>query len=470
MLGLDKKDVIIKEVGNNNGVAKLTSNSSTSDAGVLPVDFTYAAELGTPAVVHIKSTVVSNEQPYHRKDPWREFFGDEYFPREQRGPRKSQSSGSGVIINDEGYIVTNNHVVAGATELEVTTHDNQKFKAKVIGTDPTTDLAVIQIKGGESLPHLVFGNSDEVKVGEWVLAVGNPFNLSSTVTAGIVSAKGRNIHILKENYAIESFIQTDAAVNPGNSGGALTNLRGELIGINTAIATPTGTYAGYSFAVPSSIVKKVAEDLIMHGAVQRGVLGVMIHDFDGNQAKELELDITEGVYIDSVMIGSAAEEAGLEKGDIVTKVDGNRVKTSSNLQEIIGTHRPGESVSLELIRNGKEESIEVILKNRNGKREIVKKASKSALDVLGIELKELSDKELKKYQVDNGVQISKLEKGKLRSETDVKEGFIITKIDGKKIKSIDGVKDILDGKSGGVMMEGVYPDYPGNFYYAFGMP
>ena len=319
---------------------------------LIPLDFTAVAEQVMDAVVHIKSTqVVAQASPGPRgyrqlPDPFGDLFGDFFRPHfrfegpHPQIPNPSVGTGSGVIINSEGYIVTNNHVIAGASDIEVTLHDNRTYKAKVIGTDPSTDLALIQIKE-KNLPTLPLVNSDDVRVGEWVLAVGNPLNLNSTVTAGIVSAKSRNINILQDQYAIESFIQTDAAINPGNSGGALVNLQGGLIGINTAIASPTGAYAGYGFAVPSNLVSKVVEDLLKHGVVQRGYLGVSIRGVDGSLAREKDLVVTRGVYVDSVMDKSAADEAGIKAGDVIKEINGYSVTTAPQLLEIIGRYRPG---------------------------------------------------------------------------------------------------------------------------------
>ena len=377
-------------------------------------------------------------------------------------------TGSGVIISDDGYIVTNNHVIANADDIEVTLHDNRNFKARVIGTDPSTDLAVLQIKA-DDLPTVPFVNSDEVRIGQWVLAVGNPMGLTSTVTAGIVSAKGRNININRDRYAIENFIQTDAAINPGNSGGALVDLQGGLIGINTAIASPTGTFAGYGFAVPANIVQKVVEDLITYGSVQRGVLGIMIRSLDGNLARKHELDRTVGVYVDSLMANSAAAEAGIKEGDIIIEVDGKEVKTSPELQGIIARFRPGEKVDLKVDRKGKTKTYSVILNNKEGNKEMVTADTREVIKVLGADFETVDQKTADRLNIDGGVKVKKLYPGKLRKQTQMKEGFIITRIDGKKVKDVDAMVEYLENKEGGVMMEGVYEDIPGEYYYAFGM-
>ena len=450
------------------------------DGEVVPLDFTKTAEEVVKAVVHIKSTqsVSSREtdpQAFRQlPDPFREFFGNPdgnpfYRGPGGNGPQMRVGTGSGVIINEDGYIVTNNHVVADADDLEVTLYDNRNFKAVVIGTDPSTDLALIQIKAKE-LPTLPLVNSDNVKVGEWVLAVGNPMGLNSTVTAGIVSAKARSINILREQFAVESFIQTDAAINPGNSGGALVNLQGGLVGINTAIASPTGVYSGYGFAVPANIVGKVVEDLLQYGVVQRGVLGVMIRSVDGSLAKEKGLDVTKGAYVDSLLENSAAAAAGIQSGDVVVEVEGRAVQSSSELQEMIARYRPGDKVAVKVDRQGKMKSFEVVLNNRQGSTALVEKPEqKDALSMLGAEFETLSSDVAWKLDIEGGVKVSKLYAGKLRQYTDMREGFIITKADGRKVTNVEELANALKGKSGGVMLEGVYEDLPGVRYYAFGM-
>lgn len=454
---------------------------------IVPLDFTKTAEQVIDAVVHIRSTQLMpangrSQQYYNRElpDPFKDFFGEEFNfffnPRPQNRPSPGErnntpsrvGAGSGVIISNDGYIVTNNHVIANADDIEVTLHDNRTYKAAVVGTDPSTDLALLQIKE-KDLPTLSFINSDEVKVGEWVLAVGNPFSLNSTITAGIVSAKGRSINILRDQYAVENFIQTDAAINPGNSGGALVNLHGGLVGINTAIASPTGAYSGYGFAVPSNIVNKVVEDLIQYGVVQRGVLGIMIRSVDGNLAREKELKSAKGVYVDSLFENSAAAEAGLKKGDVIISVNEVPVNSASELQGEIAQFRPGEKVNLDIQRENKELNIAVVLKNKEGDIRFVSKESADVLKILGAEFEDLSQDELKKLDIPSGVRISKLYPGKLRKFTQVREGFIITKMDGKRISSKEELIAALEDKKGGVLIEGVYEDIPGEYYYAFGM-
>ncbi len=459
---------------------------TTNEEGrFVPLDFSVVAEEVMDAVVHIKSTQTYNNNniAYHQSptpfddlfgggDLFQEFFTPRNFqqrsPNRKRSPQVKMGQGSGVIISEEGYIVTNNHVIADADDLEVTLHDNRTYKAKVIGTDPTTDLALIQIKE-RNLPTLPLVNSDEVKVGQWVMAIGNPFNLNSTVTAGIVSAKGRNINILREQFAVESFIQTDAAINPGNSGGALVNLDGGLIGINTAIASPTGAYSGYGFAVPTNIVSKVVEDLIKYGVVQRGVLGIMIRTVDGNLKKDKDLSVVSGAYVDSLMENSAAGAAGILAGDVVVAIDDILVESSPKLQEVIARHRPGDDIEVKVNRNGKEKTFRVTLNNRKGNTNIVKKEHKEILSILGANLVTIDAALAKKLDLKGGVKVTELYRGKLRQQTDIRLGFIITKVDGQFVKTMEAFIEKLDGKKGGVMLEGVYEDIPGEFYYAFGL-
>ncbi len=433
------------------------------------LDFTAPAEAVMPSVVFIKSTQLRSSSPAQPQMPdfFRDFFGEDFRGRmPQNRPRVG--SGSGVIISEDGYIVTNNHVVENADDIEVSLNDNRTYKAELLGTDPSTDLALLKIKE-KGLDALPIANSDGVKVGQWVLAIGNPFNLNSTVTAGIVSAKGRNINILKDRSAIESFIQTDAAINPGNSGGALVNLAGELIGINTAIASPTGSYSGYGFAIPSNLMRKVITDLIEYGMVQRGYLGVMIRSIDGNFAKEKGLDITEGVWVDSLMDNSAALDGGVKKGDVIVKVDGMEVKNSPSLQAAIGKKRPGDRVDLTLVRNGKESEVSVVLKNREGNTDTVKAEEKGFMSKLGAKMKAIDKETARKLDIKSGVKITDLSPGRLTRQTNIREGFIITKIDGKEVKEPADVERILKNKEGGVLIEGLYEGYPETVYYGFGM-
>ncbi len=454
------------------------------DGEIVPLDFTEVAKKVMPAVVHIKSTQVQNQESSRYREysnPYGDFFEDDFFRRffsppdgyesptpQNRGPQARVGSGSGVIISEDGYIVTNNHVISFADDIEVVLDDNRTYKAKVVGSDPSTDLALIQIKE-KNLPYLPLSNSDEVEVGEWVLAVGNPFNLNSTVTAGIVSAKGRNINILQDRSAIESFIQTDAAINPGNSGGALVNLQGSLIGINTAIASNTGVYMGYGFAVPANIVTKVVHDLQQYGMVQRGYLGLLIRNVDGNLAREKDLDVTEGVYVDSITVNSAAGEAGIKIGDVILEVDETPVKTSAKLLEIIAKHYPGDKLSLKVDRKGKESAYLVTLRNQDGGEKIAERSSSGIMNQLGVELEEIDAKTAKKIEIKSGLRVTRLSNGKLKRGTDMKTGFIITKVDGKEVSSVEEFTRYLENRSGGILLEGVYEDLPGVYYYAFGL-
>lgn len=438
----------------------------------VPLDFTAAAEKVMPAVVHIRSAQEGMQRSQSQEyDPFRDFFGQR-FPQPQ-GP--SQSSGSGVIINEDGYIVTNNHVVQDADEIEVSLLDNRTYKAKVIGTDPDTDLALIKIEE-KGLPYLSFVDSDKAKVGEWVLAVGNPFNLNSTVTAGIISAKGRSINILSRNSeqgstAIESFIQTDAAINPGNSGGALVDLQGGLLGINTAIASPTGSYSGYGFAVPSDIVSKIVEDLLQYGVVQRGWLGVSITSVNSQLMKQEELSVREGAYISAFSENSSAKEAGLKEGDVVTKIDNTVIRSNSALIEYIGRHRPGDKLEVTVNRKGKEMTFPVVLKSREGKVGIVKAEERSGFAALGIELEDIDEKVVKNLDIEGGVRVKELGNGKLARYTDIREGFIITKINEVPVNSVKEFNEIMKKKKSGelVILSGRYENSLREYHEAFRM-
>lgn len=437
----------------------------------IPLDFTAVAAQVTPAVVHIKSTQDGRMQEIQGSDPFRDFFG----PRQQ-GP--SQSSGSGVIINESGYIVTNNHVVQDAEVVEVTLSDNRSFKAEVIGTDPDTDLALVKINL-TGLKYLPFVDSDQSRVGEWVLAVGNPFNLNSTVTAGIISAKGRNINIIvngnaeEGNTAIESFIQTDAAINPGNSGGALVNMSGGLLGINTAIASPTGSYSGYGFAVPSNIVNKVVEDLIKYGVVQRGWLGVSVTSVSDQLVRGKDLEVNEGAYINGFAENgkSAAKDAGIKEGDVVVKIDATPINSSTALIETVGRHRPGDKLMITVNRHGKEITYPVVLKTRNGDVTTVKREEKKGYASLGLELENIDSQTLKSLDLESGIKVKALGNGKLARYTDIREGFIITKVNDKPVKSVKEFNDLLEAKKVGdlIILTGTYEDFPREFNYAFRM-
>jgi serine protease Do len=471
--GLNKQQVNILEQTPKAKVAAYVNTGSATQ----PIDFRYGAATSTPCVVHIKSTF-KPQRTSLKNDQFRDMFGND-LSQFFRGPNPYQqqpevASGSGVIVSRDGYIVTNNHVVENADAVEVVLSNNKTYKAKVIGKDPDTDIALVKIEGND-LPSIEFANSDSVLVGEWVLAVGNPFNLSSTVTAGIVSAKGRNIDLHGDdvapgssNTSIESFIQTDAAVNPGNSGGALVNVSGQLVGINTAIASPTGSYAGYSFAVPSNIVKKVIFDLEKFGVSQRGFLGVTIKTMDDESAKNVGFDKPYGVYVEGVNKGSAGEDAGLKNKDVITKINGFAVNSSPELQEQVAQYRPGDKISVEFIRDGKTETASVTLKNKYNTTASVDN-SIDVLGSLGIKVENLNGAELRNLGLNGGVRITELQKGKLSEFTDIKKGFIITQIDDQVINNTQDFINILKEKSGKVLVEGIYPNRPASYLYAFKM-
>lgn len=466
---LDKDD---KQATSNESiqVPVNTVSYNRSIAAEPAFDFTEAARKAMPAVVHIRSTqtVRGNDRMQEIPEQWREFFGPFLRDRQDIDPRPRMGSGSGVIINADGYIVTNNHVINQADDIEVVLSDNRSYTARVIGTDPQSDLAVIKIEE-TALPYLNLVNSDDIQVGEWVLAVGNPFNLTSTATAGIVSAKGRNINILTDSLAIESFIQTDAAVNPGNSGGALVDMNGNLIGVNTAIASPTGAFSGYAFAVPSNIVSKVVEDLMTYGIVQRGLLGVQISNVNNDIVNENNLSVSRGAYVGEVGPNSAAKAAGIKKGDVITSIDGNTIRTSADVIGLIGRKRPGDKVRVTVNREGKELSYDVTLRNREGTLEMIKREKEEVLSVLGAELESVDKKTLNRLGLKNGVRVKRLVAGKIRKSTDMREGFIITKIDNQPITSKEQVVRILENKAGGILIEGVYENSRQTYYYGLGL-
>jgi Do/DeqQ family serine protease len=393
-------------------------------------------------------------------DPFlRQFFGDDFNQyRGQSGPQ--QGSGSGVIIAANGYIVTNNHVIDKADKIEVVLDDKRKYNATLVGTDPNTDLALLKVDA-DNLPYVRYGNSDNVKVGEWVLAVGNPFNLNSTVTAGIISAKGRNINILRdrEGMGIESFLQTDAVVNPGNSGGALVNLNGDLIGINSAIASRSGSFEGYSFAVPSSIVSKVVDDLLKYKVVQRALLGVNIREVDATLASEKKLKNLDGVYVVGLGKTSAAADAGLKEGDVITEINGVKVNTASQLQEQVARFRPGDKIKVSYLRDGNNKTTTATLRNATGTTDIVREESAATVEYEGAKFSPLSRQELSKLDLDGGAKISGVRGSNFR-ETGIADGFIITRIDKNKVTKPQDVKRYLEAaKEGqGALVEGVYPD------------
>lgn len=472
----DKQQVVLSKFDKTDAANETTKEpnetSKSTRSYVVPegLNFVLAAEKVTPAVVHIKTTYNASAASYGRnslEDMMKELFGDqgdEYYGN--RGQR--MSSGSGVIITDDGYIATNNHVVDGASSIEVVLDDKRSYDATIVGTDPTTDLALIKVEGYD-LPFVPFGNSDEVKIGEWVLAVGNPFDLTSTVTAGIVSAKARNINILRsrngDQYSIESFIQTDAAVNPGNSGGALVDLDGNLIGINTAIATNTGSYSGYSFAVPVTLVKKVMDDLLSYGEVQRALMGVSILDINAEFAEQQGIDEIRGVYIANVQPGSGGDDAGIVTGDIILSINDVDVNTVSALQETVARNRPGDEIDVKLKRDGEIENIRVTLKNRRQTTEIISREDviEELIPELGAEVQDVSVDALSELGLNSGIKVAKLKEGKLKA-ANVQEGFIITHVDKKPVSNAEDLKAIFNDLDGGVLIEGIYPDGEKAYY------
>jgi Do/DeqQ family serine protease len=413
-------------------------------------DFIQAAEKSVNAVVHIKTEISVKSRSYD------DFFGPfkYYFGNPHRN-NTYVAFGSGVIISSDGYIVTNNHVVEGADKITVTFNNRKELEAEVIGTDPTTDLALIKVDD-QNLVFLSFGDSDAVKIGEWVLAVGNPFNLTSTVTAGIVSAKARNINILGAASAIESFIQTDAAVNRGNSGGALVNTTGDLIGINAAIASHTGVYEGYSFAIPVNIVKKVVADLMAYGEIQRAYIGVQIRDIDAAFADELGLEDVQGIYVAGVVENGGAYEAGIREGDVLLSVNNIPINTVSELMGTIGQHNPGEVVKVDINRKNKLLSYNVTLKNEEGTVAVIKVGETFYNETLGASLKKISHEEKSKLGIDHGLKVTNVQGGILK-RGGISEGFIITNINGDDITSEKSLEEALNNKNTGIIkLNGLY--------------
>jgi len=436
-------------------------------------DFVAVAELVTPTVVHILTTVeTAKNDNAQLNDPYG-FFKDFGFKIDPQQMIPRGGSGSGVIISTDGYIVTNNHVVDGASKIKVVLNDKREYSAELIGKDRNTDLALLKIEE-KNLPFALQGNSDEVKVGQWVLAVGNPFNLTSTVTAGIVSAKGRGLNLLRDprnpetQYAIEAFIQTDAAVNPGNSGGALVAADGKLIGINAAIASETGQYAGYSFAIPVNLMKKVIDDLLKYGEVQRGLLGVQIQDVTSELADKEGLKEVKGVFIAKVNENSAADDAGIKDKDVIVSVDGENVNTSNELQEKVGKRSPGEKVKVGILRNNKALEFEVTLKNKDGKTGIVKSEKIESNKVLDCEFETIVREERLKLKISNGVKVKKIGDKSPLKKAGVPLGFVITQIDKTSVANSSEVKNALEGRKGGVLLEGINPD-GSKGYYGFGI-
>lgn len=430
------------------------------------LNFVIAANAVKSAVVHIKTTYAGRSK-YSSSDPledmFRQFHGNDNYRRRHHS---RQSSGSGVIITDNGYVATNYHVIENAGQIDVVLNDKRSYTAKLVGKDPTTDLALLKIDES-SLPFVKYGNSDNTHIGEWVLAVGNPFDLTSTVTAGIISAKGRNINILSGQYAIESFIQTDAAVNPGNSGGALVNLKGELVGINTAIATRTGSYSGYSFAIPVNIVKKVLDDLMQYGQTQRALLGISIQNVDADFASDKDLNVVSGVYIATLTNSGAAKNAGLRVGDVIIKIDDYKVNNMADLQSLIATRRPGDKVKVTYARGSQTLSTVATLRNRQGNFNITRSPRKEESEkILGAVFENVSPTEKEKLGIDHGVKVKEVGNGKLK-ESGIRKGFIITFFGEKAVDSPKDIERLIKQRKRVIAIEGIYANGE-KAYYAIG--
>jgi len=421
-------------------------------------DFTFAAEYAVKAVVHVKVVKRGVSQPYSLFDF---FFGY----GQPQTPREMIGAGSGVIISEDGYIVTNNHVIEGADQIEVTLENNQTFKAKLVGSDPATDVALIKIDA-QNLPLLKFGDSDALRLGEWVLAIGNPYNLRSTVTAGIVSAKARSMPSMDGEFKIEAFIQTDAAVNSGNSGGALINTKGELVGINTAIASKTGAFTGYSFAVPTTIVKKIVEDILDFGSVQRAMLGISMQNIDGNLAKERGLKDTRGVFIAEVVKGGAAEKAGIRNNDVLISINGVRVNSSPAVQEQISRYRPKDKITVEILRDNKQKEVSVVLEGR-GAEIAMSDGSKGTTKIFGAELVEASKDKLNNLNIRSGIEVVSVGEGKFK-DAGISAGYIITHINQVPVRTLQELQSVIQRSRRSLLIEGVYQDGK-TVYYGMGL-
>jgi len=468
---------------NNSGdvMGKLPANYANFVNGAMPsssTDFTLAANAASPAVVHIKTKTnakkIENSNTPRQRNPFFDFFGEDPFGDYFGGPRimpEQRASGSGVLITGDGYIVTNNHVISGADEITVTLTNKKVYKAKVIGADPNSDIAVIKIEAS-NMPYLVYGNSDDVKLGQWVLAIGYPLNLDVTITAGIISAKNRSIDVNSRqgDKPIESFLQTDAAVNQGNSGGALVNTNGELVGINSAIMSPTGSYAGYSYAIPVNIVKKVVTDIVKFGTVQRAYLGVSMaqEDMSEDQIKKVESDLKikykpgEGVLITNVLEGGAAEASSIKAGDVITKFNGTVVKSAPELQEQVSKYKPGDKITLTIKRNDKETNMDIVLKAKLGNTDVAK--SSKLIEKLGGKLETLDKATADKNEVTGGVVVKELGNGVL-GKSSIEKGFVILTVNDKEVTNLNELYDAINKSNGSVKLGGFYPGYYGN--YAF---
>jgi len=424
-------------------------------------DFTYAAETGVKAVVHVK--VVKNGQQAVGPQSLFDFFFGYGNPSPQLRPQVG--AGSGVIISRDGYIITANHVIDGADEVVVTLDDKREFEGRVIGKDPATDIALLKIEAGD-LPSLKFGNSDDLRLGQWVIAIGNPYDLRSTITAGIVSAKGRSLPSYQDEFKIEAFIQTDAAVNPGNSGGALVNAKGELVGINTAIATRTGSYSGYSFAVPSSIAQKVVDDLRQYGIVQRALLGITMQDVTGELAEEKKIKDMKGVYIHQVLEDGAAAKAGIKEGDVLVQVNGVEVNSGTSVQEQISKFSPGDKVDLILLRGNKEVNVTATLQNQSGDTQLISETEGDVTNFMGAKLRPAGKEIRNSLRIRAGIEVTDIGEGKLK-DAGIRKGFVITHVNQKPISTVQQFALAVQTAQRGVLIEGRYPD-GSVYYYALG--
>jgi serine protease Do len=454
---IEKPSVVVSKDSSLVGIQRENAILTSLQMQEGQVDFTYAAAQTVHGVVHVHTKSTMGGQSDNPIMEW--FYGDKYSK-----PREVSGYGSGVIISADGYIITNNHVVENAESVDVTLNDNRKFTAKIIGRDPGSDIALLKIKA-ENLPFIKYGDSDQLKLGEWVLAVGNPFNLTSTVTAGIVSAKGRNLNLNEGSYKIESFIQTDAALNMGNSGGALVNTKGLLVGITSAIISPSGAYAGNSFAIPVSIVKKVIDDLKEFGEVQRAIIGVNIKDVESGDAEKQKLSEVKGVLVINIVPDGSAEAAGMKENDVIVKFDGIDVNTVPELQEQVGKHRPGDKATVTFIRNGKLNTVDLVMKNIAGNTDIVKPGMEGDL-VFGARLEPLGSSDKISMNVEYGVKVLDLNDGKFK-DLGIKRGYIILNVNGKKVKSSADVRQFTDNETtlksiGGIQSDGTI------FSYQFG--
>ena len=455
-LGWTGKTVIIEDTNQGASQANLTADRPLPSA---PTDFVAAAERTVEAVVHVKTTAERVQNYYNP-------FNDLFFGRPSTPEKfEVEGSGSGVILTEDGYIVTNNHVIKGAKTIVVTTSNNDEYEAELIGADPTTDIALLKIEGN-ALTKVDVANSDEVRLGQWVLAVGNPFNLTSTVTAGIISAKGRDINIIDEQSAIESFLQTDAAVNPGNSGGALVNTAGELVGINTAISSRSGSFEGYSFAVPANLMLKVVNDLKEYGRVQRAFIGINYNEVTAALSEELNLEVNKGVYVANVISEGAADDAGITKGDVIINVNGKSIASGADLTEALGQRRPGEKLSVVVNRSGKNKAFEVVLKNKLGTTEMLTK-EEELLRNFGAELEELSSTDKRRLGLRYGIRVSKILGGRFQ-KAGIPKDFIIVKLNNVYVENVESFERLVRqfNPGDGVLIQGFEPNGKAN-YYAF---